>query len=207
MASSTPLWRRYSEFSAQQHIDFNTKHAGKYPHWRNRTGYRRLVLAEGFFVTLSIAAAIVSFFSTWAVPMLLAGLGGTLICLYLVRIVTGAVGDSPDAALDEIQIQQRHQARSVAFGILIALMFIPYVLLMVFANFDPVNVQFINGTALLLITLVLLAACLPGMLTAWWMTDADSEDLDPAFIPEQQKPLQSNDFIDRRASQPTEKEK
>ena len=44
------------------------------------------------------------------------------------------------------------------------------------SNLDNVDPQAIYGVAILLISLMLAAAVLPSMLTAWWMADPDPED-------------------------------
>ena len=82
------------------------------------------------------------------------------------------------SALDEIQLAQRNSARSIAYFALFTLMFIPYAILVTLGGFDQVRGQYVYGTGMLLIALVLGAVFIPSMLTAWWMADADPEDLD-----------------------------
>lgn len=177
---ATPaLWRRYEEWRGQRHQEFNDKNAHRLTSWRNRRMYRRLVLAQMFFAAALIASSIVAFFgmSLFLLPFII-GLAGIITTLYLLRIVTGSIADTPVTALDEIQIAQRNSARSIGFTVLYAVMFIPYAVLIVLSFRDEVPGQAIYGAAILLISLVLSAICVPSMLTAWWMADPDPEDLE-----------------------------
>ena len=176
------VWLRYDEWRGERHRRFNERHAHRLIGWRRRKVYRRLVVAQGLCVLLVVVGALVAFVSRqWFVIPLAAGIVGALICQRLVRIVTGSIGDAPVSALDEIQLAQRNSARSIAYFTLFMLMFIPYVLLVVLGGFDEVKGQYVYGTGMLLIALVLVAAFIPSMLTAWWMADADPEDLEVSY--------------------------
>lgn len=177
---ATPaLWRRYEEWRGRRHQEFNDKNAHRLTSWRTRRTYRRLVFVQAFFAILLILSSILAFFDTgiFLVPFLI-GLAGIITTLYLTRIVTGSMADTPVTALDEIQVAQRNSARSIGFTVLYSLMFIPYAVLVVLSFDDQVSGQAVYGSAILLITLVLAAICVPTMLTAWWMADPDPEDLE-----------------------------
>ncbi|MBN0973168.1 MULTISPECIES: hypothetical protein [unclassified Gordonia (in: high G+C Gram-positive bacteria)] len=190
---ATPaLWRRYEEWRGRRHQEFNDKNAHRLTSWRTRRTYRRLVLVQAFFAILLILSSILAFFDTgiFLVPFLI-GLAGIITTLYLTRIVTGSIADTPVTALDEIQVAQRNSARSIGFTVLYSLMFIPYAVLVVLSFDDQVSGQAVYGSAILLITLVLAAICVPTMLTAWWMADPDPEDFasstsDPTTIPSEE---------------------
>ncbi|MYR06573.1 hypothetical protein GTV32_09735 [Gordonia sp. SID5947] len=175
---ATPaLWRRYDEWRAGRHLRFNEKHAGRLTSWRNRRGARRLVLLQVATLVLALAGALMSFVTAWFLIPFLLGVFGSIAVQYALRIVTGSIADTPVPALDEIQLAQRNSARSIGFAVLYTLMFIPYIILIVLGTQDSVSGQSVYGTAILLITLVVIAVVLPTMLTAWWMNDPDPEDL------------------------------
>lgn len=184
------LWRRYDAWRGERHIRFVRKHARDLMSWRNRRGYRRVVMAQMLSVSITLVATLISFFNNaWFLIPFLIGVTGTLVCQRILRIITGSVGDAPVSALDEIQVAQRNSARSIAFIVLFTLMFIPYFVLVAFSLADHVDGQLIYGSAILIVSLLLMAATLPSMLTAWWMADADPEDYpstpstDPAQAP------------------------
>ncbi|GAA1481343.1 hypothetical protein GCM10009624_17830 [Gordonia sinesedis] len=172
------LWRRYDQWRGARHIRFAERHATKLPRWRNRRTYRRLVVLQAMSLLALFVAAVLAYFSMKGliVPFLI-GLLGTFTCQYLLRIVTGSIGDAPVTALDEFQLAQRNSARSISFFVLFSLMFIPYLVLIVLGSQDTVDGQLVYGTAILLITLMLTAVTLPNMLIAWWMNDPDPEDI------------------------------
>ena len=173
------LWLRYDEWRGERHRQFIERHAHKLVGWRRRTVYRRLVVVQAICAFLVLVGAVIAFFSRqWFIIPLGVGILGALACQRLLRIVTGSVGDAPVSALDEIQLAQRNSARSIAYFALFTLMFIPYAILVTLGGFDQVRGQYVYGTGMLLIALVLGAVFIPSMLTAWWMADADPEDLD-----------------------------
>lgn len=172
------LWRRYDAWRARRHHDFVAKHAGRFPGWRNRRGYRRLVLAEIPFILLALTAGVMAFFTGWfAVPLAIAVVG-IITLQWLLRVVTGSIGDAPVTALDEFQLVKRNAARSFAYIAIFTLMFIPYFILVALSTQDQVSGDAVYGTAIVLITLLLCVACLPAMLTAWWLPEPDPEDLE-----------------------------
>uniref|UniRef100_UPI003D92C495 hypothetical protein n=1 Tax=Gordonia sp. B7-2 TaxID=3420932 RepID=UPI003D92C495 len=179
-AEATPApWRRYDEWRGNRYLQFNQRHAHQLSTWRNRRGYRRLVLLLAFMLAMMIVATVMAFSSrTWFVIPFLVGLAGVMASLYLLRIVTGSVADAPVSALDEIQLAQRNSARSIGLFVMFVLMFVPYLVLIALSiGDDPVSADLVYGTAVLLISLLLTAMCVPTMLTAWWMSEPDPEDL------------------------------
>lgn len=190
---ATPaLWRRYEQWRGQRHQEFTAKNSHRLTSWRTRRTFRRLVVAQAFFATVLLISSIIAFFTSgWFLLPFMIGLLGIITTLYLLRIVTGSIADTPVTALDEIQVAQRNSARSIGFTVLYCLMFIPYAVLIVLSFRDEVPGQAVYGSAVLLITLVLSAICVPTMLTAWWMADPDPEDLealssDPTTIPSEE---------------------
>lgn len=177
-AEATPAaWRRYDEWRARRHQRFAGRTAHRLPRWRNRRGYRRLVILQLIslvVVFVGVGTAYVSM--QWVLPTLVLGLVGAICCQYMLRIVTGSVADTPVPALDEIQLAQRNSARSIGFIVLFGLMFIPYLVLIALGTQDEVRGQLVYGTGVLMIALMLAAGLLPTMLTAWWMSDPDPDD-------------------------------
>lgn len=179
-ANATPaLWLRYDEWRAARHVKFQQRHAHLLPGWHNRRGARRAVCILAVNVALLLTSAALSFFTQWFFVPFVLGVAGALASMYLLRVVSGSVADAPSAALDEIQLAQRHTARSMGFGILVALMFIPYFLLIGFYTVyidDAVPAQFVYGCAVTLVTLLVSGSVFPTALAAWWTTDPDIDD-------------------------------
>lgn len=178
--SPPQVWRRYDCWRARRHDAFVRKHGHRLPNWHNRRGARRAVAALCISLAYIGVSAVLAFFTWWfAVPFAI-GLIGCIASQYAVRIVSGSVADTPAAALDELQLAQRNAARSMSFGILVALMFIPYFILVTLSGrySDGVPPQFVYGTAITLITLLLIGTMIPTILTAWWTHDPD-DDADP----------------------------
>lgn len=171
------VWRCYDAWRGRRHRRFAARTAHQLPRWRNRKSYRRVVAAQAAAVVVMIVGSVIAFFSSdWFLIPFFIGAATTLACQRILRIITGSIGDAPITALDEIQLAQRNSARSIAFIVLFSLMFIPYFVLIGLSNLDNVDPQAIYGVAILLISLMLAAAVLPSMLTAWWMADPDPED-------------------------------
>lgn len=173
------VWRRYDDWRAQRHLEFTRKNADKMRSWRNRRGARRLVRFQALAMMTVLAAAVLSYVTPWFAIPFTAGVLGMLWINRSLRIVTGSTADSPAAALDELQLAQRNSARSIGFFVTYSLMFIPYAVLVVLSLTDTATPETAYGTAILLISLLLVAITVPNALTAWWFTDPDPEDLDP----------------------------
>ncbi|ATD69916.1 MULTISPECIES: hypothetical protein [Gordonia] len=172
------LWRRYEDWRGRRHEEFNAKHAHRLPSWRNQRAYRRLVVALIVALVFIIASSSLAFLSSgWFLLPFGIGLVSVISILTALRIVTGSVADAPVSTLDEIQLAQRNSARSFGFFVLYAVMFIPYFVLIAISMRDEVPGQWVYGSAILLISLVLSSICVPTMLIAWWMGDPDPEDL------------------------------
>lgn len=178
------IWRRYDAWRGDRHRKFAARTAGQLHGWRNQRSFRRVVIAQALGATLMLVASVAAFFTkTWFLVPFLLGMVATLLCQRILRIITGSIGDAPVTALDEIQLAQRNSARSIAFIVLFSLMFIPYFVLIGLSIPTQVSSQAIYGVAILLISLMLVAAVLPSMLTAWWLADPDPEDFaDPQSL-------------------------
>ncbi|ROZ89346.1 hypothetical protein [Gordonia sp. OPL2] len=197
---ATPAWwRRYDNWRAERHLQFDEKHARRLRSWRNRRGARRLVRVQIVSLAVALIGAGMAFGTPWFVVPFIVGLAGSIATQYALRVVTGSVADTPVPALDEIQLAQRNSARSIGFFALYTLMFIPYVILMILGSRDSVDGDLVYGTGVLQITLVVVAVVLPTMLTAWWMNDPDPEDLIAAETPFPE--------TDRPQTEPTDSER
>lgn len=175
------LWLRYDSWRARRHEAFARKHGHRLSSWHNRRGSRRAVILLCVSLVAILISAVLAY-HTWAFAIpFVAGLIGAIAAQYVVRIVSGAIADTPAPALDELQLAQRNAARSMSFGILVALMFIPYFVLVVLSSVytDGVPAQYVYGSAITLVALLLTGTMIPTMLTAWWTADPDPEDLEP----------------------------
>lgn len=172
-------WRKYETWQANNHEQFLRRWGTKFPTWRNRRTARRLVIALVAAWTLILVCSLAAFFTKWfAIPFVVLIFFVFIPSVSILRAITLNVSDAPAAALDEIQLATRNAARSLAFTLLWATMFIPYLVLIVvsIASRDSVSSQVVYGAGTLLVVLVMAATSLPTCLVGWWLNDPDPED-------------------------------
>ena len=90
--------------------------------------------------------------------------------------MSGRQGDAPRQALDEWEIQQRNDARSVGLSVTQTLVFIVAIFL-IFTSSVQWNVERLPYTGgLLALTAMLIGACTPAMILSWTNPDPDPID-------------------------------
>ena len=146
------------------------------PNWRTRRRRRVLVVALAVLFTTMVAVSTACLFNP-----LFAVAWPVLTLLFLptwssLQIVSGRQGDAPRQALDEWEIQQRNDARSVGLSVTQTLVFIVAIFL-IFTSSVQWNVERLPYTGgLLALTAMLIGACTPAMILAWTNPDPDPID-------------------------------
>ena len=113
---------RYQAFRTERFLNNERKWAVMLPSWRSQQRRRLLVIAVGTSLALAFAVSVVCAFGvTWA-PLL-----WPVACLVflpswtMLQIVSGRLGDAPADTLDEWEVQQRNDARSIGLTVTQAL--------------------------------------------------------------------------------------
>ncbi|GAB17839.1 hypothetical protein GOEFS_040_00090 [Gordonia effusa NBRC 100432] len=179
-AATPRLWRRYEAWRTRMHDTFVRKNGHRLPTWHNRRGARRAARLLILNLLLILISSVVAYFSWWfSIPFVI-GIVGCIAWQYVLRIVSGSIADTPAPALDEFQLAKRNAARSISFGILVGLMFVPYFILILLSSWhdDGVPSQYVYGAAITQVALLLTGTMIPTLLTAWWTSDPDPEDFD-----------------------------
>ena len=90
------------------------------------------------------------------------------------QIVSGRQGDAPDATLDEYELSQRNNARSIGLTITQNLMLIPIFYLIfgsVITGGADTDMAYAGG--LMALTVLLIGGCTPAMILGWTRPDPD----------------------------------
>lgn len=135
-----------------------------------------LVIALGVLFATMVAIGIACLFNP-----LFAVAWPVLTLLFLptwssLQVVSGRQGDAPRHALDEWEIQQRNDARSVGLSVTQSLVFIVAIFL-IFTSSVQWNVERLPYSGgLLALTAMLIGACTPAMILSWTNPDPDPID-------------------------------
>ena len=90
----------------------------------------------------------------------------------MLQIVSGRQGDAPDAALDEYELAQRNNARSIGLTITQNLMLVPIFYLIfgsVITGGTDTDMAYAGG--LMALTVLLVGGCSPAMILGWSRPD------------------------------------
>ena len=90
----------------------------------------------------------------------------------MLQIVAGRQGDAPDAALDEYELAQRNNARSIGLTITQNLMLVPIFYLIfgsVITGGTDTDMAYAGG--LMALTVLLVGGCSPAMILGWSRPD------------------------------------
>ncbi|GAA2053737.1 hypothetical protein [Williamsia deligens] len=177
------IWVRYEAWRVRYYEKSQAKNAHRLPRLRNRRGARLLAGGVMASLLLLLVATALSFVTRgWFFVPFVLGLIGTVTFLRMLGIVTGNLAEAPVASLDELQLAKRNSARSIGYIVVFALMFVPYLgLILVGSAVDSVSGGTVYGFGILLITFLLIGTCSPTLLLAWWADDPDPEDFADQF--------------------------
>jgi hypothetical protein len=167
---------RYQTYRARRFLKHEQTYAHSLPSWRSQRRRRILVIALALtFTVMAVVSVLCAFgFRTAA----LAWLPATAIFFPLwltLQIVSGRQGDAPLATLDEYELAQRNNARSIGLTVTQNLMLLPIAYLIIGSvntGFDDGNIAYAGG--LMAITVLLIGGCLPAMILGWTRRDPDA---------------------------------
>lgn len=174
MPDST-LLDRYQHYRAERYRKHERTYAHSLPTWR--TQRRRRMLVRGLAITFAfmfVVSLLCAFGVDWA-PLLWLPACLVFFPMWLtLQIVSGRQGDAPDATLDEYELSQRNNARSIGLTITQNLMLIPIFYLIfgsVITGGADTDMAYAGG--LMALTVLLIGGCTPAMILGWTRPDPD----------------------------------
>lgn len=174
MPDST-LLDRYQHYRAERFRKHERTYAHSLPTWR--TQRRRRMLVRGLAITFAfmfVVSLMCAFGVDWA-PLLWLPACLVFFPMWLtLQIVSGRQGDAPDATLDEYELSQRNNARSIGLTITQNLMLIPIFYLIfgsVITGGADTDMAYAGG--LMALTVLLIGGCTPAMILGWTRPDPD----------------------------------
>ena len=171
--SDANLLDRYQDYRTRQFAKRERTYAHSLPKWRTRSRRRLLVKALGVtFVFMFAVSLMCAFGIEWA-PLLWLPACALFFPMWLtLQIVSGRQGDAPDAALDEYELAQRNNARSIGLTITQNLMLVPIFYLIfgsVITGGTDTDMAYAGG--LMALTVLLVGGCSPAMILGWSRPD------------------------------------
>ncbi|WP_137148367.1 hypothetical protein [Mycolicibacterium sp. CR10] len=175
MPDST-LLDQYQHYRAERFRKHERTYAHSLPTWR--TQRRRRMLVRGLAITFAfmfVVSLLCAFGVDWA-PLLWLPACLVFFPMWLtLQIVSGRQGDAPDATLDEYELSQRNNARSIGLTITQNLMLIPIFYLIfgsVITGGADTDMAYAGG--LMALTVLLIGGCTPAMILGWTRPDPDA---------------------------------
>lgn len=169
---------RYQAYRTRRFLENDAKTRHWLPKWRNQK--RRRILSVLVIVALAVllAISILALFWVWAPILWIPATLAFLVSWTMLQTVSGRHSDAPIGALDEWEVQQRNEARSIGLTVTQFLVLTAVVVLIILSTaLDNDRLAYSGG----LWTLVALLAgiCSPAIVLAWITPDPEPEDLEP----------------------------
>ncbi|WP_435594962.1 hypothetical protein [Tsukamurella tyrosinosolvens] len=176
---TTSMITRYQERRARKFRENEERWSTMLPSWRTRSRRRILVVALAAIYVFMFVVGVLCHFDVPLAPLLWLPACVLLIPTWtMVQIVSGRHGDAPAAALDEWEVEQRNEARSIGFTVtsnLVMLAVAYTVITSVIAKPDGNNAWH-YASGLFTLVALLIGMTTPAMILAWTRPDADAED-------------------------------
>ncbi|MEU3472877.1 hypothetical protein [Rhodococcus sp. NPDC006774] len=182
MSERPDILTRYQAYRTRRFLENDAKTRHWLPNWRTRHRRRILVVAVAVLLIAFFVVSIGSLFTTWfAIGWIPAALLFLPIWTAL-QTVSGRHSDAPVRALDEWEVQQRNEARSIGLTITQTLvMAAAFASIFLSVSFEDMPRLAYAGGGWTLAALMA-GICSPAMILAWITPDPeleDSEDFDP----------------------------
>lgn len=167
------LLDRYQDYRIRRFLKSERTYAQWLPSWRPQR--RRRMLVVGLAVTfafMAVVGVVCAFGVPWAPLLWLPALALYFPMWIVLQIVSGRRGDAPEGALDEYEIAQRNNARSIGLTATQYLMLLPIFYLIfgaVITKGTDTAMAYAGG--LMATTVLTFGGCLPAMILGWTRTD------------------------------------
>lgn len=172
----TDILSRYQAFRTRRFLENDAKTRRRLPKWRSRRRRRILAVATLCILFALLVISISSLFWKWSPILWLPATLAFLFTWTMLQTVSGRQSDAPVGALDEWEIQQRNEARSIGLTITQGLVMVAVVVLIFASSFYENDRLAYAGGGWTLIALIL-GMCSPAIILAWITPDPDPEDL------------------------------
>ncbi|CAM3835454.1 hypothetical protein ACXYTP_17320 [Tsukamurella ocularis] len=177
---TTSMITRYQERRARKFRENEERWSALLPSWRSRSRRRILVSALGVIYAFMFVVGVLCHFDVPGAPLL-----WLPACLLLfptwtmVQIVSGRQGDAPAAALDEWEVEQRNEARSIGFTVTtnLVLIAVAYTVITAVISQPDGNNAWHYASGIFTLVALLIGITTPAMILAWTRPDADAEDV------------------------------
>lgn len=167
---------RYQAYRTRRFIENDAKTRHWLPKWRTQKRRRALSVAVIVALLALLTLSIWSLFWHWA-PILWIPMTVVFCTVWtMLQTVSGRHSDAPMGALDEWEIQQRNEARSIGLSITQGLVMVAvFVLIVLSTALDNERLAYAGGAW----TLVALMGgiCSPAIILAWITPDPEPEDV------------------------------
>ena len=175
---SSDILTRYQAHRTRRFMENDAKTRHWLPNWRTQKRRRILaVLLMASLLTL-LVIAVWSLFSSWAPIAWIPATVLFLVTWTMLQTVSRRHSDAPVGALDEWEVQQRNEARSIGLTVTQALVMVAILVLIVLSGaYDNENLAYAGG--LWTLAALLAGGCAPAVILAWITPDPELEDFDP----------------------------
>ena len=161
------------DYRTRQFAKRERAYAHSLPKWRTRGRRRLLVKGLGVVFALMFSVSLMCAFGVEWAPLLWLPACALFFPMWLMlQIVSGRQSDAPDAALDEYELAQRNNARSIGLTITQNLMLVPIFYLIfgsVITGGTDTDMAYAGG--LMALTVLLVGGCSPAMILGWSRPD------------------------------------
>ncbi|TWS20371.1 hypothetical protein FK529_03165 [Tsukamurella asaccharolytica] len=176
---TTSLITRYQERRARKFRENEERWSTLLPSLRTRSRRRLLVAVLLINYLFMFVVAVLCHFDVPNAPLL--WLPAYLVSVpiwVMVQIVSGRQGDAPATALDEWEVEQRNEARSMGFTVMgnLVLLAVAYTVVTSVVAQPDGNPSWHYAAGLFTLVAVLIGMTTPAMILAWTRPDIDAED-------------------------------
>ncbi|OZC66993.1 hypothetical protein CH276_07265 [Rhodococcus sp. 06-470-2] len=168
---------RYQAYRTRRFLENDAKTRHWLPKWRTQRRRQILVVAVAVLLLAFFVVSIGSLFSEW---FALGWIPAALLFIPIwtaLQIVSGRHGDAPVGALDEWEVQQRNEARSIGLTVTQTLvMAAAFASIFLSVSFEDMSRLAYAGGGWTLAALMT-GICSPAMILAWITPDPELDDI------------------------------
>jgi len=171
--SEPTILDRYEDFRTRRFLRHEETYANALPRWRTQHRRRMLVVGIGASLGLMACVSVVCAFGFRQAALL--WVPATLVFFpmwLMLQIVLGRQGDAPRRTLDEFELQQRNNARSIGLVVTQNLMLLPIGYLIIASTTmrdvdakAALDMAYAGG--LMTLAVLMIGGCLPAMILGW----------------------------------------
>ncbi|MFC7957224.1 hypothetical protein [Rhodococcoides kroppenstedtii] len=174
---SDTAFERYQARRARKYLQRQEQTARWLPGWRTHARRRLLVVLLGVVFAAMIVSGVVAAFAPTPGVLIFAGLCLVFTPVWTSLQIVSDRGDSPTGALDERELAQRNEARSLALTVTQTLTLIPAFYLYLGSRWEWMDgTTLATSGSILVLACLLIGGCSATAVLAWTRPDPDPED-------------------------------